>query len=105
MNQMAMNNRQKALENKELRFEKLEQKVAGMSDKEITEELKKKGIGTFGTRGEREQRLRKAYGLGKMVNNKLAQQVTGFRMAAWELKRLHRSRKLSKHCLLHLVQA
>lgn len=62
---MAMNNRQKAIENKDLRAEKLELKIQAMSDKEVAEELKKKGIGTFGTKAEREQRLRKVLGLGR----------------------------------------
>lgn len=61
---IAEKNRQKALENKEHQNSKLESKLLAMGDKEVTEELKKKGIPTFGTKAEREQRLRKAYGLG-----------------------------------------
>lgn len=61
---LAEKNRMKALENKEMRNDKIEMKIQNMSDKEVAEELKKKGLGTFGTKAEREQRLRKAYGLG-----------------------------------------
>lgn len=61
---IAEKNRQKALDTKEQQNAKLEQKIAQMPDKEITEELKKKGVPTFGTKAEREARLRKAYGLG-----------------------------------------
>lgn len=60
---IAEKNRQKAIENKEMRNDKLEMKVNAMSDKEIQEELKKKGLPTFGTKFEREMRLRKALGL------------------------------------------
>lgn len=61
---IAEKNRQKAIETKEQQNAKIELKIAQMGDKEITEELKKKGVPTFGTKAEREARLRKAYGLG-----------------------------------------
>ena len=60
---IAEKNRIKAMESKEMRNDKIEIKIQNMSDKEVTEELKKKGLGTFGTKVEREQRLRKAHGL------------------------------------------
>ena len=48
---------------KDLQLQKKEEKLRQMSDAAITNELKSKGLPTYGTKVERANRLRKAWGV------------------------------------------